>query len=66
MKIKDLYNQKNKEELLERIQNEAFKRITCSFYKYVNIDDTHSLRDSLYIEWKSLKVLGRIYFSQVI
>ncbi len=64
MKIKDLYNQKNKEELLERIQSETFKRITCSFYKYINIGDTDTLRDTLYIEWKSLKILGRIYISQ--
>jgi len=64
MKIKDLYNQKNKKELLEDIHKEKFHRVTCSFYKYVNIKDTHTLRDELYVSWKSLKILGRIYISQ--
>ena len=35
MKNKDLYNQKNKEQLLEELQKEEFKRITLSFYKYI-------------------------------
>jgi len=63
MKIKDLYNQENKEQLLERINKEDFKRITCSFYKYVSIQSTRKLRDELYVKWKSLDILGRIYIS---
>ena len=63
MKIKDLYNQENKDQLLERINKEAFNRITCSFYKYVKIKNIQKFRDKLYMEWKSLEVLGRIYLS---
>ena len=63
MKIKDLYNQENKDQLLERINKEAFNRITCSFYKYVEIKNIQEFRNKLYMEWKSLEVLGRIYLS---
>ena len=64
MKIKDLYNQKNKQELLDTIKNEDFNRITCSFYKYIHIENPEILRNELYIKWKKLKVLGRIYLSR--
>ena len=64
MKNKYLYNQKSKEELLEKIKKEPFNRVTCSFYKYVTIDNVQKLRDQLYIEWNTLQVLGRIYVSK--
>tara|TARA_B100001750_G_C15503236_1_gene598625 strand:+ start:171 stop:1202 length:1032 start_codon:yes stop_codon:yes gene_type:complete len=63
MKNKDLYNQKNKTQLIQDIQNESFNRITCSFYKYINIKNLQTFRDKLYIDWKALDVFGRIYIA---
>ena len=37
MNFKDLYNQKNKKDLLIKIENEPFDRITLSFYKYTKL-----------------------------
>ena len=39
MKIKDLYNQKNKKELIEILNKENFKRKTISFYKYTKLSN---------------------------
>ena len=64
MKIKDLYNQKNKEQLLKDLENEDFNRKTLSFYKYVNLKDLTKLRDNLFLEWKKMNVLGRVYISK--
>ena len=61
---KELYNKKSKEQLREKLELEDFNRTTCSFYKYVLLDNLHELRDKLYIEWNSLGVLGRIYLSE--
>ena len=63
MKNKFLYNQKNKADLLQTIENETFNRITCSFYKYVNIKNIKELRDKLFLEWSSINILGRIYIA---
>ena len=64
MKNKDLYNQKNKEQLLEDLKKESFERATLSFYKYVPLNNLEELRHSLFLEWNKLKVLGRIYLSK--
>lgn len=56
-----LHNRVNKKELKKRIQEEAIKRITVSFYRYVIIDDPKELRDTLFKHWSSLNILGRIY-----
>lgn len=56
-----LHNRVNKKELKKRIQEEAIKRITVSFYRYVIIDDPQKLRDHLFQHWSSLNILGRIY-----
>ena len=64
MKNKDLYNQKNKEQLLEDLKKESFERATLSFYKYASLDNLEELRHSLFLEWNKLKVLGRIYLSK--
>jgi len=63
MKNKFLYNQKNKSDLIKDINSEQFNRITCSFYKYVKIENLNELRDQLYLEWSSLNILGRIYIA---
>ena len=64
MKNKYLYNQKNKEQLLQELEKESFKRVTLSFYKYVPLKNIEQLRDFLFLEWNKLKVLGRVYLSK--
>src|SRR3954469_21224486 len=56
-----LQNRVNKKELKKRIQEETIKRITVSFYRYVIIDNPQELRDSLFTQWNTLNILGRIY-----
>ena len=61
---RSLYNKQNKEQLLEIITKEGFQRVTCSFYKYVPLENLQELRDELYSQWQELKVLGRIYLAK--
>ena len=42
---------------------EGFARKTCSFYRYINIDEPQALRDELYKEWFALPILGRVYLA---
>ena len=63
MHFKDLYNQKNKDDLIHDLKNETFNRTTISFYKYASLKNLDELRDSLYLEWKNLKILGRVYIA---
>ena len=63
MNFKDLYNQKNKNELLQKIEDETFDRITISFYKYTKLKDLEILRNKLYLKWKKLNILGRVYIA---
>ena len=60
----NLFNRKNKTQLIEEQLNESFQRKTCSFYRYVKITNPQSLRDSLYKEWLGLNVLGRVYLAK--
>ena len=46
--IKKLYNKKNKKELVNNLNTESFKRITCSFYNYTPIKEPEVLRDNIY------------------
>ena len=61
---KKLHNQKNRSQLKAELIAEKFPRITCSFYRYVNIDNPNTLRDRLYKEWIELNVLGRVYIAE--
>lgn len=61
---KKLYNQYSKEELQVQLDQEDFKRITVSFYRYVIIDDPMELRHDLFLEWNELGVKGRIYLAK--
>jgi len=58
-----LFNTLSKNELKARLAAETFRRITLSFYRYVRITDTELFRDQLYIDFKSLNILGRTYIS---
>ena len=60
----NLFNRKNKSQLIQEHLKESFKRKTCSFYRYVEITNPQSLRDCLYKEWLDLKVLGRVYLAK--
>ena len=57
-------NTKSKEELLEILRNESFRRKTVSFYKYVKIADPKAMRDFLFDKFEELNCLGRIYVAE--
>ena len=58
-----LFNQKDREQLKADLAEENFKRRTCSFYRYIFIDDPQVLRDELYKDWFNLRILGRVYIA---
>ncbi len=59
-----LYNKKNKEQLIQKLNEESFKRVTLSFYRYININNLEDLRDNLYEKWSDMNVLGRVYIAE--
>ena len=60
---KGMFNKLSKEQGLNLLDDEGFKRKTVSFYRYVILDSPDKLRDELYSEWLRLGVLGRIYLA---
>lgn len=54
-------NRKSREELMEEISRETFKRKTVSFYKYVKITNPQEFRDMLFVKFEELNCRGRIY-----
>ncbi|MDP3441896.1 MAG: rhodanese-related sulfurtransferase [Ignavibacteria bacterium] len=58
-----LYNKIDKEILKEQLNNETFKRVTLSFYKFVEISEPQVFRDQLFIDLTLLNVFGRIYIA---
>ena len=61
---KNLYNILDKQQLVKRLSNEQFDRVTCSFYNYITIQDPNKNRDKLYKQLNKIKVLGRIYIAE--
>ena len=61
--IKRLYNKKSKKELVKDLNTESFKRITCSFYSYTQIENVDKLRDEIYTFLDSFKIFGRVYIA---
>ena len=61
--IKKLYNKKSKEELVNNLNSESFKRITCSFYNYKPIKEPEVQRDNIYSYFESLNIFGRVYIA---
>ena len=59
-----LVNKKSRDDLKERLKNEKFKRITCSFYKYKKTTNLKTLRDEIFLKFSNLKILGRIYIAK--
>jgi UPF0176 protein len=64
MDIHRLRNLRSPEELRARLERSDRPRTTLSFYRYVRLTAVESLRNTLYMEWEALGVLGRIYLSQ--
>ena len=64
MSDRKLYNIYGKKQLNEKLRDETFKRITCSFYNYFNISEPESLRDPLYDEFEKNNILGRVYIAK--
>ena len=60
---KGIFNKLSKMQAIEKLNNELFNRKTVSFYRYVILDTPLALRDKLYLQWKELGVLGRIYIA---
>ena len=54
----------SRKELLKRLQEESFKRVTLSFYRYVIIDEPETLRNELLKKWNELNIFGRIYLAR--
>lgn len=63
-KKRALFNKLGREELEEELNNETFKRITVSLYRYVDIKNPDLFRDQLYNSWSDLNVKGRIYLAK--
>lgn len=58
-----LHNRISNEVLKAKMLAETTPRVTISFYKYFNIDDPQTFRDSLYQSFYTLDVFGRIYIA---
>jgi UPF0176 protein len=56
-----LFNTLSAEERAELIDQSGKQRLTLSFYAYAHIEDPKQFRDSLFLAWDPLEVLGRIY-----
>ncbi len=61
---KQLFNKLGREDLVQRLKSETFKRKTVSFYKYVILQKPDNMRDLLYTKWAELNCLGRIYIAR--
>ncbi len=59
-----LHNRVNRRELKERLRQTDERRVTLSYYKYVQLPDPAAFRDELYLTYKKLGVLGRIYVAR--
>ena len=59
-----LYNKLSAKERSALIDKAGKERLTISFYQYANIGNPQVLRDTLFIKWESLDILGRIYVAK--
>ena len=60
----NLLNRSNKEQLVHAFDLEQFERTTCSFYRYIKINDLINIRNQLYTNLIELHCLGRIYIAR--
>ena len=59
-----LYNKLSAKERAKLIDEAGEKRLTISFYKYYKIGNPKIFRDTIFIAWNKLNVLGRTYVSK--
>ena len=59
-----LHNRLNRASAEKIISKETFNRTVLSFYKYVIIEEPYFLRNYLFVGWKDLGVLGRVYLAK--
>ena len=57
-------NKYDRETLTKRLEQEDFKRITVSLYRYAHLKNPKIVRDSLFLRWNNLNILGRIYIAE--
>ncbi|MEO8085680.1 MAG: rhodanese-related sulfurtransferase [Bacteroidota bacterium] len=61
MQLRNIFDKKV---LRKKLQEESFKRVTLSFYRYVILENIEPFRDELYLEFQKLNVFGRIYIAR--
>ena len=59
-----LFNTLSAEERAELIEQSGKQRLTLSFYAYTHLQDPTAFRNSLFLAWNPLEVLGRIYVAK--
>lgn len=59
-----LYNRKSRVLLVKELNEETFKRVTLSFYRYVILENAQEFRNLLYRNWYKLNCFGRIYVAR--
>ena len=59
----NLLNRRNNKQLIHALESEQFERITCSFYRYINMKDLSNIRNQLYTRLIEINILGRIYIA---
>lgn len=59
-----LHNKVDREILKAQLMAEPFRRITLSFYKFIEIEDAQAFRDGLYEAFDAMQVFGRIYVAK--
>lgn len=57
-------NKRSREELIRILEEEDFRRITVSFYRYVILEDPWEMRNNLFNTWSSFNINGRIYIAR--
>ena len=59
-----MFNKKSKFELRKDLEQETFQRITCSFYRYIDIKNPEDFRNHLYEKFSNLNIFGRVYVAE--
>ena len=58
-----LFNKQNKQILKQRIAQDPTVRQTVSFYRYVTIKSPKDFRNKLFMLFREMDILGRIYIA---
>jgi UPF0176 protein len=63
-KMTRLINRVNRDLLKKRIKEDKTPRKTLSFYQYFKIENPHTFRNEIFLNFAKLEVLGRIYVAE--